>query len=112
MTVLTNGLAGSLILGVIKIKGNSLAPRLRAGDFVIVSGWALALRPCRPGDLVIFDQQEYGRLIKRVERVMPDGRLEVRGDDIDSTDSRLFGPVPPSALRARVLWAIRRSPSA
>ena len=93
---------------VLKIKGNSLAPRLRAGDYVLASSWVLRWRPCRPGDLVVFDHPEYGRLIKRVERVLPGGALDVRGDDLDSIDSRLFGPVPSAWLRGRVVWEIHQ----
>ena len=96
-----------MLFTILKVKGSSLAPRCRDGDYVIVSGWALRWRACRPGDLVVFDQPSYGRLIKRVERVLPGGALDVRGEDIDSIDSRLFGPVPPTALRGRVIWHIQ-----
>lgn len=96
-----------MILQVFRIKGNSLAPHCRAGDYVIASGLALGLRLCRAGDLVVFDHPEYGRLIKRVEEVQSNGWLNVRGDDIDSVDSRLFGPLPPASIRGRVIWHIR-----
>ena len=95
-------------LAVLKIKGRSLAPRCQDGDYVVASGWALRLRPCRPGDLVVFDHPDYGRLIKRVARLLPGGALEVRGEDIDSVDSRLFGPIPPPSVRGRVIWHIRK----
>lgn len=96
-----------MILQVLRIQGNSLAPRCREGDFVVASGLALRLRACRPGDLVVFEHSQYGRLIKQVERVQADGWLEVRGLDIDSIDSRLFGPLPPASIRGRVIWHIR-----
>jgi signal peptidase I len=98
-----------VILKILRVKGNSLAPRCRSGDYVVASGLALRLRPCRPGDLVVFDHPEYGRLIKRVEDVQPGGWLDVRGLDIDSIDSRLFGPLPPASIWGRVIWHIGAS---
>jgi hypothetical protein len=97
-----------VILQVFRIKGNSLAPHCQEGDYVVASGLVLGLRPCRPGDLVVFDHPEYGCLIKRVAAVRADGWLDVRGLDIDSVDSRLFGPLPPASIRGRVIWHIPR----
>jgi nickel-type superoxide dismutase maturation protease len=96
-----------VILQVFRIKGNSLAPHCREGDYVVASGLALRQRACRAGDLVVFDHPEYGRLIKRVEEVQGDGWLNVRGLDIDSVDSRLFGALSPTSIRGRVIWHIR-----
>jgi hypothetical protein len=73
---------------------------------VIVSG--LGLPKLRCGDVVVFDHPEYGRLIKRVEQIEPCGHLHVRGDDIDSIDSRRFGPIPRSFVRARMIAHIKR----
>ena len=91
-----------------RVRGDSLAPRFRSGDFVAVSALPLRLRPPRPADVLVFDHPEYGRLIKRLERVEPDGRLFVRGDDIDSVDSRRFGPIAPELVQGMVILHIRK----
>ena len=89
-----------------RVRGDSLAPRFRSGDFVAVSALPLRLRPPRPTDVLVFDHPEYGRLIKRLERVEPDGRLFMCGDDIDSVDSRRFGPIDTTTVRGVVVWHI------
>jgi methyl coenzyme M reductase subunit D len=58
--------------------------------------------------VVVFDHPNYGRLIKRVERIEADGRLFVLGDDIDSIDSRTFGAIDPAALLGTVVWHIKK----
>jgi type IV secretory pathway protease TraF len=41
--------------------------------------------------------------------VLDDGAaFEVRGTQIDSTDSRNFGPVPLSKVEGKVIWHIRQ----
>lgn len=89
------------------VKGESMLPALRAGDYVLATappkwveapwrGWVVvARRPDRP-DL---------ELIKRVaEPAGPGNSLTVRGDNPhSSTDSRSFGPVPRINLIG-VVW--------
>lgn len=89
---------------VFKIGGGSLAPAYQEGDFVVCLP---AQRP-KPGSVVVFDHPDYGRLIKRVERIEADDRLFVQGDDIDSVDSRRFGPIEPDSLSGQVVWHIRK----
>lgn len=95
-----------MIFSILRVRGGSLAPRFRDGDYVLLSG--LGLKRIRPGDVIVFDHPDYGRLIKRVEAVEPCGRLRVRGDDIDSVDSRRFGPVPRASVRGRVIAHIKK----
>lgn len=83
------------------VEGTSMAPTLAPGDRLLV---VRARRP-RVGDLVaLSDPRRRGRLL--VKRVAGErsGLLELRGDNpVASTDSRTFGPVPPSAVRGRVV---------
>jgi len=95
-----------VILKLMRVRGDSLAPRFHSGDFVLISSLALRLRPPRPADVIVFDHPAYGRLIKRIQRIEPDGRLFVRGDDIDSVDSRRFGPIDITAVKGLVVWHI------
>jgi type IV secretory pathway protease TraF len=98
-----------ILLQVLRVRGLSLAPRYRDGDYVVISG--LAMRHIRPGDVVVFEHPDYGRLIKCVEGIEPSGCVRVRGEDIDSIDSRLFGPIPPSSVLGRVVWHIKKTSS-
>lgn len=62
--------------------------------------------------MVVFRQPGYGTLIKRVIQVLDQGRaFDVRGTQIDSTDSRDFGPVPKANMIGKVIWHIRQKNS-
>ena len=93
-----------ILLQVLRVRGGSLAPRIHDGDYIVISG--LGMGRIRAGDVVVFDHPDYGRLVKRVEGLEPCGHLRVRGDDIDSIDSRRFGPIPRSCLLGRLIWHI------
>jgi signal peptidase I len=95
-----------VILAVRRVRGASLAPRIREGDYVIISRIPLFFHRLSVGDVVVFKQHEYGQLIKWVERIRPDGSLIVRGDDLDSIDSRRFGPIQVKAVVGLVLLHI------
>lgn len=95
-----------MLLTVVRVRGDSLAPGLKDGDYVIATGWG---RPARAGDWALFDHPLHGRMLKRVERVEPDGTLFVVGEQPDSLDSRRFGPIPRAWVRARVWLAVRRA---
>jgi signal peptidase I len=95
-----------ILLQVLRVRGASLAPHIRDGDYVVISG--VGLVRIHPGDVVVCAVPGYGRLIKRVEAVEPCGHLRLRGDDIDSVDSRRFGPVPRSSVLGRVVWHIKK----
>jgi signal peptidase I len=96
-----------VILSIFKIRGTSLAPEFRDGDFVLASRLPIWFRRLRIGDVVVFRQPGYGTLIKRVAELTPCGHLMVQGDDVESVDSRAFGPVRPSDVRGRVVWHIK-----
>ena len=89
------------------IEGDSMAPLLRAGDWILVDPDTYRARSPRPGELVIVaDPRDPGHvLVKRVAGVDPGGLLELAGDNPGaSTDSRVFGPVDPGSVRGRP-WA-------
>ncbi len=63
----------------------------------------------RAGDVIVFRQPGFGLLIKRVIQVLDVGKeLEVRGSQVDSTDSRDFGSVPINQIVGKVIWHIRK----
>lgn len=97
-----------MILKFLRVRGASLAPLLKDGDFVLASRLPLWFRPPRAGEIVVFTHPAYGRLIKRVAQVLPNGSLIVRGTDIDSVDSRTFGAVQPHQVEGVVIAKIAR----
>lgn len=89
-------------LRYLAVVGDSMAPTLRAGD------WVLARRSSRVrvGEVVVLtDPRSPTLLVKRVAEVRPNGYY-VLGDSPDaSTDSRHFGAV--RAVFGPVVWRVR-----
>jgi nickel-type superoxide dismutase maturation protease len=81
----------------IRVVGDSMAPTLTAGQFVLVDPRG---RP-EPGRLVVaaHPNQSDVMVVKRVEAITPDGALDLRSDNpAAGTDSRTWGPIPAAAL--------------
>ena len=100
------------MLRLIKVSGDSLSPEYQEGDFVIISKIPFFFNDLVPGDTVVFHHPLYGIMIKRVERIEPDGEhVFVMGSHPNSVDSRQFGSLRKRSLLGKVIWHIRR-PSA
>ena len=82
-----------------------MVPTLEPGDRLLVETWTYRRRPPRVGDVVVApDPREPTReLVKRIAAV-GDGRVALRGDSAKSTDSRRFGTVPLTDVRARAAF--------
>ena len=94
---------------LLKIRGHSLFPDFREGDFVVVANFPFPAGKIRAGDVIVFDQPGYDQMIKRVQQVLDDGlAYQVRGTQIESTDSRNFGPVARQRITGKVIWHIRQ----
>jgi len=96
------------MLRLLKVRGASLWPDFQDGDYVLAAGVPFPAGKVRAGDVIIFSQPGYGSLIKRVERVLEGGEAYVvRGTQIDSSDSRNFGPIPKARVSGKVIWHIQ-----
>ena len=105
-------------LDVVEVRGRSMAPTLLPGDHLLV-----ARLPPRIGDVALArdPRAPQRELIKRVAAADARG-VVLRGDNpAFSTDGRVFGALPASAVRWRVIgryWpatrigAVGRAPSA
>ena len=97
------------MLQLLKIRGHSLFPDFREGDYVLISRFPFPSVKIRQGDVIVFCQPGYSPMIKRVRQVIDDGSaFEVRGTQVDSTDSRNFGPVRREQVTGKVIWHIRQ----
>lgn len=87
------------------VTGPSMHPALHPGDLVLVDRWTYGHRPPRTGEIVLLRAPDGTPLVKRVAARTKDGRLEVLGDNpYESTDSRHFGPIPPTHINGRVVF--------
>lgn len=100
-----------MILRLLKVRGHSLFPDFRDGDYILVAGTPFPSGKIRAGDVIVFRQPGYGLLVKRVQQVVEDGlSFIVRGTQVESTDSRNFGPVQSDQVDGKVIWHIRQDP--
>lgn len=93
---------------LLKVRGSSLWPDYHEGDYVLTAGVPFPAGKIKAGDVIVFRQPGYGTLIKRVQRVLENGQAyDVRGTQIDSSDSRNFGPVPRVHVSGKVIASVR-----
>jgi len=97
---------------LLKVTGQSLEPEYNGGDFVLVSKIPFLLTSLRPGAVLAFRQPGYGTLLKRLERIEPDGSLYLLGTNPASVDSRQFGPVRRQDVLGKVILHVRRPAAA
>ncbi len=94
---------------LLKVSGDSLSPRYREGDFVLVAKIPFFFSTIRKGDIVAFRHPSYGTMIKKVDHVLPDkDEIFVIGTHGDSVDSRQFGAISKGTLVGKLLWHIRK----
>ncbi|MYE05944.1 MAG: S26 family signal peptidase [Chloroflexi bacterium] len=85
------------MLYFLQVKGDSMSPSLEDGQTVL--GLSPALVGVKPGRIIAFRRGD-DLYIKRALSREGDGWFVVGDNPSRSTDSRRFGPVPESAIRA------------
>ena len=94
---------------LLKIRGQSLVPDVKDGDFVLVSKIPILLNCLRPGDVVAFHHPSYGTMIKKIDTISPDRKdITVIGSHPLSVDSRQFGPIDRAAIIGKVILHVHR----
>lgn len=88
----------------LRIQGESMTPEYQDGDFVLI----MRVRRPKVGQVIVFHNQLYGTLIKRIEKITEQG-IYVVGTAENSLDSRRLGPVRPERVQGKVIWHIRRN---
>ena len=82
------------------VRGHSMAPGLRAGDWLLVDPDAYRLIPPRPGDVVIADRED-GPLVKRLGALLGDRKVELIGDAPSDDGHRHDLALPLSSISGR-----------
>jgi nickel-type superoxide dismutase maturation protease len=96
------------VFQILKVTGASLSPSFQEGDYVVVIKVPFLLSTLRSGNVIVFNQPQYGVMIKRIDDISPDGdHIFVLGSHPESTDSRQFGPISRSDVIGKVLWHIK-----
>jgi signal peptidase I len=98
------------MLKILKVSGDSLTPEYQEGDFVLIAKIPFLLNHLKPNDVVVFQHQDYGVMIKKIDFVLPGGNeVFVTGTHDYSVDSRRFGPIKKDDLIGKVVWHTRKS---
>jgi hypothetical protein len=92
---------------IIRIAGNSLYPKIKPGDYVIIYKPPWLFNSITSGDLIVFNQNILGRMIKIVDsKNMEKGELTVSGLHSDSISSNSMGAIKKEDILGKVIWHI------
>lgn len=86
-----------------KVKGKSMSPYFNEGDYVL--SFFKKPHKLKEGDIIIFKDSVYGRMIKKISKKQDEG-LTVSGTHPYSTDSKTLGLIPFSNVIGKVIWKI------
>lgn len=92
---------------VYKVTGPSMEPTYRSGAFLLGSGWTTP----KPGRVVVLDNGNEPRAANHIKRVISvdENGIWVEGDnDGYSTDSRHYGYIDPSAVKAVIVTRLTK----
>ena len=91
---------------LLRIRGNSIAPYLKDGDFAIIRKHHPKM-DFNVGEYIVFQQKNYGTLIKQIHSINAESKaITVYGSDDFSTDSRLFGDIFEEQVIGKVIFRI------
>lgn len=88
-----------------QVTGDSMTPLLRAGDVVFVDPSAYRSRLPQVGDIVVARHPHLNglKLVKRVQSAsFEEGCFLMSDNQVEGTDSRVFGAVPMQKIIGRV----------
>lgn len=92
-------------LKLAKVRGNSMLPRFRSGDYVLAA--RPLLRAFRTGDIVLARHQTHGLILKRIQRLSED-EVWLEGLNELSSTAAALGAMPRQALVGRLLYHLPR----
>ncbi|BBO56279.1 MAG: peptidase S24 [Cobetia sp.] len=94
-------------IGLYRINGLSMSPGLAPGDYVVtLKRWKSRYRI---GDIVVAQHPQFGRIIKCIRAIQPDGMLWLEGTHPDSTSTDKMGLMRRERIQGRVIRSISQS---
>ncbi|WP_288990361.1 nickel-type superoxide dismutase maturation protease [uncultured Cobetia sp.] len=94
-------------IGLYRVNGLSMSPGLAPGDYVVtLKRWKSRYRI---GDIVVAQHPHFGRIIKRIRAIQPDGMLWLEGTHPDSTSTDKMGLMRRERIQGRVIRSISQS---
>jgi signal peptidase I len=93
-----------VIIKILKIKGISMSPSLKDGDFVVSINPKLS--KIKKGDVITFNHSKYGFMIKEIAEVKKEGYI-VKGEHYLSTSSESIGLVTKKMIEGKVILKIK-----
>jgi phage repressor protein C with HTH and peptisase S24 domain len=95
------------MIRIIGVTGDSLTPEIKQGDFVVIATNPLFFRNFKPGDMLVFQHEQYGTMIKKFSHYEGENKkLYLTGNHHHSIDSTHFGAIDRKDLIGKVLWHI------
>ncbi len=96
-------------IGLYRVNGLSMSPGLAPGDYVVtLKRWKSRYRI---GDIVVAQHPHFGRIIKRIRAIQPDGMLWLEGTHPDSTSTDKMGVLQRALVKGRVISLIQAQKS-
>jgi nickel-type superoxide dismutase maturation protease len=92
---------------VFKVKGQSMAPDIPSGSFILATKWLMVF-PVRAGQQLVISHPKYGVIVKTVAMVDKYGFLWSKGENNTSLSVEQLGPVYKHQVIGRVISVFRK----
>ena len=87
--------------------GESLSPTFQDGDYVLIATSYLFINHIRSGDIIVFDHDNLGSMIKMVDHLNQEtGEVYVTGTHEHSVNSSRLGMIERKSIIGKVIWHI------
>lgn len=94
-------------LKIHRIEGVSMAPNYHSGDYVLSYCFG-AWHKYQAGDVVLIEHKVFGKIIKRIHTISPEGSFSMQGDSIQSTTIEALGSAKSDTIIGKVFYRISK----
>ena len=88
-----------------KVAGNSMFPRLKSGNFVLLSEH-VDKQALKVGDIIKIFHPRYGYIVKTLVGIDHTGRYWFKGENKNSVGIEEIGPIKASQIKSKVIWVL------